>query len=91
MLDETTWTCGYCLWSVESGQPWKQCASCERVVHQECWDENGGCTTLGCFEHAVVEPPDYTTHEVIPAEPPDGVIAIALPPPYVPPSSEAAS
>lgn len=87
MSEETAWTCGYCLWTVETGQPWKQCGSCERVVHQECWDENGGCTTLGCFEHAVVEPPDYTTRPVIPA--PDALIA--LPPRYVPPSSEAAS
>ena len=65
-MDEATWTCGYCLWPVEAGQAWEQCDSCERVVHKECWEENGGCMTLGCFEHVRVEPPDYTKRAIVP-------------------------
>jgi hypothetical protein len=47
----TTWSCGYCLWRVEAGQSWRQCEACSIVLHAECWDDQGGCITLGCAHH----------------------------------------
>jgi hypothetical protein len=43
-------TCPYCQFVLKPGVRVKICPSCEVPHHQECWDENGGCTTYGCAE-----------------------------------------
>jgi hypothetical protein len=40
--------CPYCQTAVEAGGPLVQCDECQTLHHQECWRENGGCTTFGC-------------------------------------------
>lgn len=50
-VSPSVWICGYCLAPVQNGEAWHQCPACERVVHEECWEENEGCVTLGCDHH----------------------------------------
>src|SRR5947209_6226509 len=40
--------CPYCRGTVEEGEGSMVCQSCSTPHHQECYDENGGCTLFGC-------------------------------------------
>ena len=48
-------TCPYCQFPIKQDSEAVQCQGCEVPHHRECWEENGGCTTLGCnsssFKH----------------------------------------
>lgn len=64
-------TCPYCQVPVKPGAPTKICPACEIPHREECWLENGGCTTFGCagtpgparlHDHAAV-----ATHRPAPA------------------------
>ncbi len=41
-------TCPYCQFSIKSESDIAVCSACSIPHHQECWQENGGCTTFGC-------------------------------------------
>lgn len=41
-------TCPYCQYPIKQDSDVKVCLSCKVPHHQECWEENGGCTTYGC-------------------------------------------
>jgi uncharacterized CHY-type Zn-finger protein len=43
-------TCPYCGDLIKGNQikNVKVCPICETPHHEECWNENGGCTTFGC-------------------------------------------
>src|SRR4051812_49881817 len=40
--------CPYCRAGVEEGEGSMVCQGCSTPHHQECYDENGGCTLFGC-------------------------------------------
>jgi TM2 domain-containing membrane protein YozV len=40
--------CPYCRGGVEDGAGGMVCQGCNTPHHQECFDENGGCTLFGC-------------------------------------------
>jgi hypothetical protein len=40
--------CPYCQFPIKPNVYLCVCSECEVPHHQECWDENGGCTTYGC-------------------------------------------
>jgi TM2 domain-containing membrane protein YozV len=40
--------CPYCRGTVDEGTGAKLCEGCNTPHHQECYDENGGCTLFGC-------------------------------------------
>lgn len=40
--------CPYCGAAITERQVMVVCAICRIPHHQECWDENRGCTTYGC-------------------------------------------
>ncbi len=43
-------TCPYCQFPLKQESKAVQCKSCKTPHHQECWNENDGCTTFGCVE-----------------------------------------
>jgi len=45
---ETGKTCPYCQAPIKPGIPVVTCPVCQIPHHQECWNENKGCTTYGC-------------------------------------------
>ena len=42
--------CPYCHDAIEESP--RACGSCEATFHGECWEELGGCSSLGCEERA---------------------------------------
>jgi Protein of unknown function (DUF2510) len=40
-------SCPYCFGRLTDSQR-HTCEECGAVLHDECWEENGGCTTFGC-------------------------------------------
>jgi len=41
-------TCPYCQYPIKPAASVKVCPSCGIAHHNECWQQNGGCTTFGC-------------------------------------------
>lgn len=41
-------TCPYCQFPIKKDSEAVKCSACKVPHHQECWEENGGCTTFGC-------------------------------------------
>jgi hypothetical protein len=41
-------TCPFCQAVIKPGHSVMLCSVCGVVHHQDCWNENGGCTTPGC-------------------------------------------
>lgn len=41
-------TCPYCKFPIKNNFDVKACPLCDMPHHIECWQDNGGCTTLGC-------------------------------------------
>jgi len=46
-------TCPYCKFPIKNNFNVKACPLCDMPHHIECWQENNGCTTLGCKRQAV--------------------------------------
>ncbi len=40
--------CSYCQSPIKPGDQVQICTDCQAPHHQECWEENHGCTTYGC-------------------------------------------
>ncbi len=40
--------CPYCQCEIDAGERSIVCPTCGIPHHEECWQENGGCTTYGC-------------------------------------------
>ncbi len=41
-------TCPYCQTVIKPDTPVVVCPECGMPHHEDCWGENGGCTTFGC-------------------------------------------
>jgi len=41
-------TCPYCQTPIKPGEQYVLCSMCSIPHHQQCWNENRGCTTFGC-------------------------------------------
>ena len=41
-------TCPYCRFPIKPGEDIVVCPACKVPHHEDCWRENGGCTTYGC-------------------------------------------
>src|SRR5512133_158344 len=48
--------CPYCRAEVAGGDNRIDCPGCATPHHQDCFDENGGCTVFGCSKAPVDEP-----------------------------------
>ena len=53
--------CPYCQLPIKQESETVQCRSCKALHHQECWKENGGCTTFGCQETSFRTPAGKST------------------------------
>ena len=49
-------TCPYCRFAIKPGLDVAICASCRAVHHAECWQDNGGCSIVGCVGPRVLSP-----------------------------------
>lgn len=45
--------CPYCLDVILPGSGY-ECEGCHTLFHSECWNEHGGCSTMGCDNMVVV-------------------------------------
>src|SRR5206468_12143227 len=74
--------CPYCSAGIESPGEGVFCQCCGAAHHRECWEENGGCTVVGCAA-APADEPKIT----VSLEGPQPGSAAAPPPPslYPPP------
>ena len=50
-------TCPVCGTQIEEGDSKTVCPACKVVFHEECWQENKGCSTYGCKLVSVMNPP----------------------------------
>lgn len=48
-------TCPYCQSKIKQGADFIVCPNCGTPHHKECWNENLGCTTYGCFQNPLTE------------------------------------
>ncbi|MDD4493071.1 MAG: RING finger protein [Eubacteriales bacterium] len=46
-------TCPFCKTAIQPGEDMKVCHACGMPHHQNCWEENKGCTTFGCAEQQI--------------------------------------
>ncbi len=46
-------TCPFCKTAIQPGEDIKVCPACGMPHHQNCWEENKGCTTFGCAEQHI--------------------------------------
>jgi hypothetical protein len=40
--------CPYCRFPLKSGIRAMECGACHAIHHLDCWQDNGGCTVMGC-------------------------------------------
>jgi len=66
-------TCPYCHFPIKHEEAVTVCPSCRMPHHTECWQENGGCTVLGCAS----APRPYATSDASTSTPPRLVITNA--------------
>jgi len=48
MADATRMICPYCQTGFRQSEHLRECPRCHIPHHEDCWHENGGCTTFGC-------------------------------------------
>lgn len=49
-------TCPYCQTPLKPHDQVEVCPKCRMPHHQDCWEDNGGCTTFGCTPDTVSAP-----------------------------------
>ena len=60
-------TCPYCRFPIKIGAPVAVCDACKTPHHQDCWQENGGCTSYGCARAPGARPQPVATAAGYPA------------------------
>jgi hypothetical protein len=50
--------CSICQWKIEPSDKSHTCPACGLVVHEECWQENRGCSAYGCSQVNVLDKPE---------------------------------
>jgi hypothetical protein len=50
--------CPFCQTNIKKSADIIICTDCGTPHHQECWDENGGCTTYGCVKNSHSQKPE---------------------------------
>jgi TM2 domain-containing membrane protein YozV len=77
--------CPYCNTDIEAGDDnGTSCPACGAAHHQDCWQENGGCTIFGCVAAPADEPAVTVRSSDIAAVPPPAPAhfgPVAAPPP----------
>jgi hypothetical protein len=61
--------CPYCQTRLTGSEPVQICAQCRIPHHEECWRENGGCTSFGCTgQPQTTTPGPYQGDSALPNE-----------------------
>ena len=55
---QTDHLCSICQWKIEATDAAHTCSACGLVVHEECWQENHGCSAYGCPQVNVLDKPE---------------------------------
>jgi hypothetical protein len=50
--------CSICQWKIEPTDTAHTCPECGLVVHEECWQENRGCSAYGCSQVNILDKPE---------------------------------
>ena len=50
--------CGVCQSAIEANEARTTCPACGLHFHEECWQENYGCSAYGCSQVNVLAPPE---------------------------------
>jgi len=74
-------TCPYCRMPITEDDAIAECAACHTPHHQECWEENKGCTVFGCPEAPEEEEKISVAPALTAARSTSGHAAAAQPPP----------
>jgi hypothetical protein len=56
--------CAVCHSAIVEGEEQTQCPDCAMVFHTECWQENFGCSSYGCPQVNVLQPPTEETAQI---------------------------
>jgi hypothetical protein len=54
-------TCSICQWKLEPTDTQHTCPACGLVFHQDCWNENRGCSAYGCSQVNILDKPEEVT------------------------------
>lgn len=57
-------TCSICQWKIEPSDSQQTCPACGLVVHQDCWNENRGCSAYGCTQVNVLDKPEEVAEQM---------------------------
>jgi hypothetical protein len=74
--------CGVCHSPILPTEARTTCPNCKLVFHEECWQENYGCSAYGCTQVNVLKPTETET-----AEAPSAEAVIAADPDLAPPKT----
>lgn len=59
--------CSICQWEIAADQAQHICPNCGLVFHDECWQENRGCSAYGCSQVGVLDRRDDDATVDLPA------------------------
>jgi hypothetical protein len=58
--------CSVCHSVIEADEPTIRCPDCDMVYHDNCWQENFGCSSYGCPQVDSLRPPEVQSEEPAP-------------------------
>lgn len=59
--------CSICQWEISGNQARHVCPNCGLIFHEECWQENRGCSAYGCSQVGVLDRRDDEATVDLPA------------------------
>ena len=62
---QVTKVCSICQWKIEAVDNTHTCSACGLVVHEECWQENRGCSAYGCSQVNVLDKTEEVAEEEV--------------------------
>jgi hypothetical protein len=54
----TSRICSICQWKIEKTDPQHTCPACGLLFHEDCWNENRGCSAYGCSQVNILDKPE---------------------------------
>lgn len=67
MLKSTNNNCPFCKSSIKEDDKKIDCIKCGIPHHEECWNENGGCSTFGCSDQGGLNSQSNINFDITPS------------------------